>query len=141
MKLENMEQWMKEQGVEEDVSEFISCFTQEKLDSFGDCPVIAVACMWEGWKLAKQAQIVDKSEMDSTVAIKGVLSAGDVAYLHRDLQSDGYPFSSYGFDLGDEVTVLGYEVVDSSVLYDVALSRDKRRKIRVSEQELGVKDV
>ena len=140
MKIEDMQQWMEQQGIEEDVTEFVDCFDQDKLDSFGNCPLVAVACMWEGWKLAKQSQNMDKSEMYDIVAIKGVLSTGDVAYLHKDLESDGYPFSSYGFNLGDEVVILSSEVVDSAIFYDVALLRDKRRKIRVSENELGVQD-
>lgn len=140
MKLEHMKQWMKEQGVTENVDEFVSCFTQEKLDSFGSCPVVAVACMWEGWKLAKGFEDEFQSEGNKITPLKGLLKMGDIAYLYADLEVDGYPFDSYGFHVGDEVTILGLSFNKGKTMYDVALSRDKRRKIRVSEEELGVKN-
>lgn len=65
--------------------------------------------------------------------------AGETLILVKDLEPVGYPFESYGLAIGDEVTVIEHETRDGVTMYDVALSRDKRRKIRVSEEELGVK--
>ena len=103
MKQEEVLDWMLEQGIVDDINvakEFASAVTQEQLDSFGDAPVIAVGCMWEGWKLAKSSTKVECNKR---------FEGGMYARVVKDLLVDGCPLKDYGFNVGDPVKVVGVE--------------------------------
>lgn len=99
MKQEEILDWMLEQGIVEDINvakEFASAVTQEQLDSFGDAPVIAVGCMWEGWKLAKKRY--------NNTPLNHI-----TARVVKDLNIDGYSLEAYGISVGDRVYIRDWD--------------------------------